>query len=62
MGKQGTNGSQSLRIVRDNPEEWVRRKVQEFIQSLLEEEVTELLGRRKSERRQASSRSGPGGL
>lgn len=34
-------------------EEWVRRKVQEFIQSLLEEEVTELIGREKSERRQA---------
>jgi transposase-like protein len=53
MGKQTTNGSQTSRIVWDNLEEWVRRKVQEFIQSLLEEEVTELLGREKSERRQA---------
>jgi len=53
MGKQTTNGSQASRIVWDNLEEWVRRKVQEFIQSLLEEEVTELLGRQKSERRQA---------
>jgi transposase-like protein len=41
------------RIVWDNLEEWVRRKVQEFIQSLLEEEIAELLGRRKSERRKA---------
>lgn len=34
-------------------EAWARRKVQEFVQALLEEEVTELLGRRKSERRAA---------
>jgi len=53
MGKQSTTGSQRSRIVWDNLEEWVRRKVQEFIQSLLEEEITELLGRQKSERRQA---------
>jgi len=53
MEKQTTNGSQSSIIVWDNLEEWVRKKVQEFIQSLLEEEVTELLGRQKSERRQA---------
>ena len=53
MGKQTTTGSQASRIVWDNLEEWVRRKVQEFIQSLLEEEITELLGRQKSERRKA---------
>jgi transposase-like protein len=53
MGKQITNGSQPSRVVWDNLEEWVRGKVQEFIQSLLEEEVTELLGRQKSERREA---------
>lgn len=52
MGKQTTSGSQASRIIWDNLEEWVRKKVQEFIQSLLEEEVTELLGRNKSERRQ----------
>jgi putative transposase len=60
MGKQTTTGSQPSRacpvldkgIVWDNLEEWVRRKVQEFIQSLLEGEITELLGRHKSERRQ----------
>jgi transposase-like protein len=38
-------------------EEWVRKKVQEFIQSLLEEEVTELLARKKSERRKAVDNS-----
>ncbi len=53
MGKQTTDGSQPSIIVWDNLEEWVRRKVQEFIQSLLEEEITELLGRGKSERCQA---------
>jgi transposase-like protein len=53
MAKQTTTGRQTSRIVWDDLEEWVRGKVQEFIQSLLEEEVTELLGRQKSERRQA---------
>jgi len=53
MRKQTTTGSQTSRVVWDNLEEWVRRKVQEFIQSLLEEEITELLGRKKSERRKA---------
>ena len=53
MGKQTTSGSQESRISWDDLEEWVRRKVQEFIQSLLEEEVTELLGRKKSDRRKA---------
>jgi len=53
MGKQTTKGNRPSIIVWDNLEEWVRRKVQEFIQSLLEEEITELLGRQKSERRQA---------
>ncbi len=52
MGKQTTTGSQTSRVVWYDLEEWVRRKVQEFIQSLLEEEIIELLGRRKSERRQ----------
>jgi putative transposase len=53
MGKQTITGNQASRVVWDNLEEWVRRKVQEFIQSLLEEEIAELLGRQKSERRKA---------
>ena len=53
MVKQTTTGSQTSRIVWDNLEEWARRKVQEFIQSLLEEEIMELVGRKKSERRKA---------
>ena len=53
MGKQTTARSHESRVVWDNLEEWVRRKVQVFIQSLLEEEVTELLARKKAERRKA---------
>lgn len=53
MKKQTTKGDRSSIIVWDDLEEWVRRKVQEFIQTLLEEEITELIGREKSERRQA---------
>lgn len=46
-------------------EPFARAKVQEFIQQILEEEVTDLLGRRKSERRAAVDappgyRNGPG--
>jgi transposase-like protein len=53
MRNQTTTENQASSIVWDNLEEWVRRKVQEFIQSLLEEEIAELLGRQKSERRKA---------
>jgi putative transposase len=53
MGKQTIIGHQRSRIIWDNLEEWIRRKAQEFIQSLLEEEIAELLGRQKSERRKS---------
>ena len=53
MKKQTITKRQTSRIIWDNLEEWVRKKVQEFIQSLLEKEVTELLARKKSERRKA---------
>ena len=52
MEKLTTEGRDTSSIVWENLEEWVRWKVQEFIQTVLEEEVTELLGRGKSERRQ----------
>jgi transposase-like protein len=53
MEKQTTNESDPSRVVWDNLEWWARGKVQEYIQTLLEEEITELLGREKLERRQA---------
>lgn len=43
MREQGIAEGRKSRVVWDNLEEWARRKVQEFIQSLLEEEVTELM-------------------
>ena len=46
-GPQGT----SSRPIWETLEGMVREKVQEFIQQIMEEEVTELLGRDKSERR-----------
>jgi putative transposase len=52
MVKQTTQNKESSSIIWNNLEEMVRMKVREFIQSLLEAEVEELLGRQKSERRQ----------
>jgi transposase-like protein len=51
MGKLTTGHTESSSKVWDYLEEMVRMKVREFIQALLEDEVTELLGRGKSERR-----------
>ena len=53
MIEQSIAEGRTSRVVWDNLEEWARKKVQEFVQSLLEEEVTELVGRKKSERRKA---------
>lgn len=53
MGKLTTTSKESSREVWDYLEELVRMKVREFIQTLLEDEVTELLRRGKSERRDA---------
>ena len=51
MKKRITKGSEASRAVYSELEGYARRKVQGFIQALLEEEVTEFLGRPKSERR-----------
>lgn len=51
MGKLTTVRGESSREVWDCLEEMVREKVREFIQTLLEDEVRELLERGKSERR-----------
>ncbi len=53
MGKLTTGHTESSSEVWDYLEELVRVKVREFIQALLEDEVTELLGRGKCERRKA---------
>jgi len=53
MGKQTINGSQTSNTTWDNLEEVLRDKGRQFIQDILEEEVTELLGRQKSERLRA---------
>lgn len=52
MDKVTTESRETSSIVWENLEGWVRGKVQEFVQAILEEEVTELVGRGKSERRQ----------
>jgi len=59
MKNRTTNGDRRSRVAWEDLEEWVRKKVQELIQRLLEEEVTELLERKKSERRQGID-SSPG--
>jgi putative transposase len=53
MTKLTTASSEPSRVIWEELEDWVRQKVQELVQAILEEEVTELLGRQKSERRQA---------
>jgi putative transposase len=51
MVKQTTQSNESSSLIWNNLEEMVRMKVREFIQSLLEAEIEDLLGRQKSERR-----------
>jgi len=51
MSKHTTEGSLSASPTWEGLEEWVRGKVQEFIQDLLEQEVTGLLGRARYQRR-----------
>ena len=52
MEKVNTQGQYPSSVTWDQLEGWARGKVQELIQTLLEEEVTELLGRRRSRRRE----------
>jgi putative transposase len=51
MVKQTTRNGESSSIIWNNLEEMVRLKVRDFIQTLLEAEIEELLGRQKSQRR-----------
>jgi transposase-like protein len=51
MGKKSTRRGEGARPHWEALEEWVRGNVQQYIQRLLEDEVTEFLGCQKSERR-----------
>jgi putative transposase len=51
MGRSSREGRPSTRPTWETLEAWVRMKVQEFVQAVLEEEVTEALGRQRYERR-----------
>jgi len=51
LGKHRIKEGKVSRVGWEDLEGWVREKVQELLQSILEEEVTELLGRHRSERR-----------
>ena len=53
MNKKNIEESVESRVCFEQLEDWVREKIQCWVQKLLEEEVTELLGRGKSERRRA---------
>jgi len=53
LGKHGIKDGKVSRVAWEDLEGWIRQKVQELLQSILEEEVTELLGRHRSERRGA---------
>ena len=53
MDNQSTTSSEVQQITWETLEGFVRREVQGFVQAILEEEVAELLGRAKWERRQA---------
>lgn len=51
MRKQSTTQASESRPTWETLEEWVRGQVQSFIQRLLEDELTDFVGRRKSQRR-----------
>src|SRR3990172_2787413 len=53
MKKSNTGRTESARVCWAGLEGWVRERVQGYVQDMLQEEVTELLGRGKSRRRPA---------
>lgn len=59
MKEETTESRSSSRVAWESLENWARLEIQEWIQDLMVGEVTELLGREKSERRQpVDSRAG----
>ncbi len=59
MQKQSTERVSKSSVVWENLEQWVRGKIQGYLQDLLEDEMTVFLGREKSVRR--AGIDGPGG-
>lgn len=59
MKKQSTTKTAESSLTWETLEAWIRGHVQQFIQHVLEEEVTDLLGRQKSVRRRGGN--GPTG-
>lgn len=55
MKKETTTGQAPSRVGWGDLEQWVRKQVQHLVQNILEEEVTEFLGRAKSARREPLS-------
>lgn len=53
MEQRSTEGAAPSRVTWETLEAWARERIQAFIQALLEEEVSGVLGRGKSERRAA---------
>jgi len=53
MGKQSTEPTRQSRPTWDTPEDWMCGQVQGLSQRVLEDEVTEFVGRTKSQRRAA---------
>ena len=51
MKKQSASASSTSRVHWEHLDEWVRQQIQRLIQEVLEEEVTEFLGRARSQRR-----------
>ena len=58
MSKKNIDRSVESRVCFEHLEQWVRERIQWYVQKLLEDEVSELLGRRKNERRVESGRPG----
>ncbi len=58
MEKQSTEPGEASSVKWENLETWVRGHVQGFIQQVLEEEVSEFLGRQKSQRRRPREERG----
>ena len=54
MGKESISGGSESRPSYAELDEWMRLKMQELIQDVLEEEVTDFLGRARSVRRAAA--------